>query len=266
MNKLDLRGISPWFAADIHLGEPVPETACRFYEFLACARQKADALVLCGDIFDVWIGDDHALQHPPAWLHEAMQHLRATAHDIPLWLMRGNRDFLMGTALAQALGARLLEAPVRLATDAGDILLAHGDEYCLDDPAYQRFRRIVHVRWIQQAFLGLPLALRRRIAAWTRARSRRARSRKPLEIMDVRPQAILQALRTADCRQMIHGHTHRPAIHALTLDGAPAARYVLPDWELDHATPPRWGWISIDADGIHLHQQESWDPAAAPLA
>ncbi|CAM5223232.1 UDP-2,3-diacylglucosamine hydrolase OS=Castellaniella defragrans OX=75697 GN=lpxH PE=3 SV=1 [Castellaniella defragrans] len=251
MNNIRFRG-AVWIASDIHLGEAVPRTAQAFYEFLAKARQEADALILCGDIFDAWIGDDHALKDPPPWLARAVQELSATARALPLWLVHGNRDFLMGNALAQALGARLLDAPVRLSTDAGDILLAHGDEYCTDDHAYQRFRRIVHTRWIQALFLALPLRLRRAIARWARARSRQARHGKTMGIMDVTPRSVTEALQASGCTQMIHGHTHRPDVHALTVNGQAARRYVLPDWEYDHAQPVRGGWIVVDAAGINL--------------
>ncbi|CDM23441.1 UDP-2,3-diacylglucosamine diphosphatase [Castellaniella defragrans 65Phen] len=243
-----------WVASDIHLGEAVPQTARAFYDFLGRARREAGTLILCGDLFDAWIGDDHALRRPPRWLATALDELRATAGALPLWLARGNRDFLMGRALADALGARLLEAPAVLDTDAGPILLAHGDEFCTDDLAYQRFRRIVHTPWIQRIFLALPLGARRAIAARARARSRQARRSKPMAIMDVNPAAVAQALRAAGCDTLIHGHTHRPAVHALELDGRAARRYVLPDWEFDHDAPPRGGWIEIDAAGIRLEQ------------
>ncbi len=251
MNKQALRG-TVWIASDIHLGEAVPKTARAFYEFLDRARRHADALILCGDLFDAWIGDDHALREPPAWLAAALGELRATASAIPLWMARGNRDFLMGRALTDALGARLLDTPAILNTDAGPILLSHGDEFCTDDLAYQRFRRIVRTPWIQYVFLALPLSLRRAIAARARARSRQARKTKSMAIMDVNPAAIAQALREAGCDILIHGHTHRPAMHALNLDGRAARRYVLPDWECDHDAPRRGGWIEIDATGIRL--------------
>jgi len=253
LNKLALRG-AVWVASDIHLGEAVPQTARAFYDFLDRARQQADALVLCGDLFDAWIGDDHALRHPPAWLAAALGELAATARAIPLWLARGNRDFLMGRALADALGARLLDAPAILDTDAGPILLAHGDEFCTDDLAYQRFRRIVRTPWVQHVFLALPLGLRRAIAARARARSRLARRAKSMAIMDVNPAAVAQALRAAGCSTLIHGHTHRPAIHDLELDGRAARRFVLPDWEFDQDAPHRGGWIEIDAAGIRLQR------------
>lgn len=249
MNNIRFRG-AVWIASDIHLGDSVPHTAGAFYTFLAWARRDADALILCGDIFDAWIGDDHALRQPPPWLAEAITQLRTTAQAIPLWLVHGNRDFLMGPALARALGARLLDTPAVLGTDAGDILIAHGDEYCVDDIHYQRFRRIVHTPWIQSLFLALPLGLRRAIARGARARSRRARGRKTMKIMDVQPQAIERVLGEAGCTQMIHGHTHRPALHEMSVAGRPARRYVLPDWDFDQADPARGGWIEVDAQGI----------------
>ena len=253
MNKQAIRG-TVWIASDIHLGAAVPQTAAAFYAFLDRARHEADALILCGDIFDAWIGDDHALQAPPGWLADALNALRATAQAMPLWLVRGNRDFLMGRALADALGARLLDAPVLLDTDAGPVLLAHGDEFCTDDLAYQRFRHIVHTPWVQRVFLSLPLRLRRAIAARARARSRQSRSTKTMAIMDVNPGAVAQALRAAGCTTLIHGHTHRPAVHTLDLDGRTAHRHVLPDWEFDHATPGRGGWIEIDDQGIRMER------------
>lgn len=258
MNKITIRG-NLWIASDIHLGAGVPRTNRAFYDFLALARGRADSLILCGDIFDAWIGDDHGLHNPPGWLAQALHELRLTAQAIPLWLMRGNRDFLLGPALAQALGAQLMPAPTRLDSDAGLILLAHGDEYCTDDLGYQRFRRIVHTGWIQRLFLALPLRLRRSIACWARARSRRARGHKPAYIMDVNAAAIAQALKAADCLVLIHGHTHRPAAHTIMLGEQAGQRHVLPDWDFDHARPTRGGWISVTTDGI---QQHPW-PAAS---
>ena len=249
MNNQAIPGVV-WIASDIHLGAAVPQTARAFYAFLDRARHEADALILCGDIFDAWIGDDHALHAPPDWLAEALDQLRATAQTIPLWLVHGNRDFLMGRALADALGARLLDAPAVLDTDAGPVLLAHGDEFCTDDLAYQRFRRIVHTRWIQRVFLALPLRLRRAIAARARARSRQSRHTKSMAIMDVNAAAVAQALREAGCTTLIHGHTHRPAVHTLDLDGGTAHRHVLPDWEFDRDAPARGGWIEISRQGI----------------
>ncbi|MER1966107.1 UDP-2,3-diacylglucosamine diphosphatase [Castellaniella sp. GW247-6E4] len=255
MNKLTLPG-TVWIASDIHLGEHNPGTAAVFLHFLERARREADALILCGDVFEAWIGDDHALHNPPDWLSGALEALRDTARGIPLWLGRGNRDFLMGAALARSLGAQLLDDEVLLSTAAGTALLAHGDQYCTDDIGYQRLRRVVRTAWVQCAFLALPLALRRRIAAWARARSHRARAMKTMRIMDVNPQAVERALAAAGCSVLIHGHTHRPGMHELNAGGRACRRFVLPDW--DHDQPPRrGGWLVLDAGGPRLVLDES---------
>src|SRR5690606_16785141 len=115
-----------------HLSDAHPETRQAFISFLDRASSQADALFLCGDIFDVWIGDDLATENPPPWLAEVVLAMRQTAGKIPLWLGRGNRDFLMGEALAAHVGAKLLPDALVLATSAGNILLSHGDQYCTD--------------------------------------------------------------------------------------------------------------------------------------
>ncbi|MFA5662794.1 UDP-2,3-diacylglucosamine diphosphatase [Castellaniella sp.] len=252
MNTLVLPG-TIWLAADVHLGEHGPQTARAFSRFLQAASGQADALILCGDLFDAWIGDDDALRYPPAWLQAAVQALRQAAAAVPLYLMHGNRDFLMGPALASYLGAHLLAAPLRLQTDAGPLLLAHGDEYCVDDVGYQRFRRIVRQAWVQRLFLKLPLAWRRAAARQARQRSQRAQRAKTMQIMDVNPRAVSAALRIAGCTTLVHGHTHRPAVHRFELDGQPAQRHVLPDWMHEPPGPSRGGWITIDGGGLTLH-------------
>lgn len=253
MNKLTAPG-RLWIASDVHLGPESPATAAAFHAFLAQAAHKADALILAGDIFDAWIGDDVALASPEPWLQASIAALQQVSARIPLWIGHGNRDFLIGPRLARHLGARLLTGPTRIETATGPILLAHGDEYCLDDHKYQRFRRIVRNRRVQAAYLALPLRTRKAIAAWARGRSRDANQYKSQNIMDVTPQAIQAAMRQAgnEVHTLIHGHTHRPARHALAVDGRECERVVLPDWELDHADPPRGGWVEIDEDGVHL--------------
>src|SRR5690606_16083182 len=132
-----------WIASDIHLGPATPATAQAFHAFLDQACAQADALILCGDIFDAWIGDDFALASPPDWLAATLAKFQQVSEKIPLWLGRGNRDFLIGSTLATHVGAQLLPDPVILDSDAGTILLSHGDEYCTNDRNYQCFRRLV---------------------------------------------------------------------------------------------------------------------------
>lgn len=248
LNKLRLAG-SVWLASDIHLGPQTPATQRAFHAFLDQACTEADSLLLCGDIFDAWIGDDLALAAPPQWLAQTLQKLSQVAAAIPLWIGRGNRDFLMGAELAKHLGAHLLPDACCLDTDHGDILLSHGDEYCTDDHAYQRFRRIVRNRAIQRLFLSLSLNVRRKIAEWARSRSMAANRYKATHIMDVAPDAIAHAFNTTGIRTMVHGHTHRPAFHSVQIGTQTCTRIVLPDWDYDHAKPPRGGWLCINRNG-----------------
>ncbi|KAA0910503.1 UDP-2,3-diacylglucosamine diphosphatase [Pusillimonas sp. ANT_WB101] len=265
MNNLAIAG-KVWVASDIHLGPHVPATARAFYQFLDEARANADALMLCGDIFDAWIGDDVATTCPPDWLAEALSNLRQVSASIPLWLGRGNRDFLLGKPFADTVGARMLPDVVCLDTDAGRVLLSHGDEYCTDDAGYQRFRRLVRNPVIQSVFLKLSLGVRRRVANMARKRSKASNQYKSAHIMDVSTSAVEQAFRDAGVAYMVHGHTHRPAIHALDIDGQPCQRFVLPDWDYDHSGAPRGGWLIIDENGLHLHQAPLFDqgPSGIP--
>ncbi|MBV6273445.1 UDP-2,3-diacylglucosamine diphosphatase [Alcaligenaceae bacterium CGII-47] len=256
MNKLSLPG-TVWIASDIHLGDESPATARAFYRFLALARDQADAVILCGDIFNAWIGDDYAREDPPQWLAEALTHFRQTAAHIPLWMGRGNRDFLMSRALTDMLGAELLPDTVKLHTLAGTMLLSHGDEYCTDDHAYQRLRKILRSTWFRKIFLMQGLPLRRRIADWGRQRSKRSRGHKTMQIMDVNPLAITHAIEQSGCDTLIHGHTHRPAIHHIQVQGRSCTRIVLPDWDYEHQ-PPRAGWLILDAQGPHLVQDTNF--------
>ena len=254
MNKLSLPG-TIWFASDLHLGPQVPATFDAFAAFLEAAAEEASALVLPGDIFDAWIGDDVILAAPP-WLAGVQAALSRTSARIPLWLGRGNRDFLLGQAFADAVGTKLLPDSVVLATDYGDVLLSHGDEYCTDDAAYQQFRAMVRNPQWQEQFLAKTIPERLAMAAQARGESMSANQAKSAEIMDVNPAAVAQAFRDTGVTLMIHGHTHRPARHVLDIDGKVCERWVLPDWDCDHTESPRGGWLVLDQDGPALYDME----------
>lgn len=242
-----------WVASDIHMSDQTPATTHAFLDFLNHAATHADALFLPGDIFDVWIGDDLALRDPPDWLEPILDALARTSQHTRLYLGRGNRDFLMGHALARRVGAQLLPESVVLQTDIGPVLLSHGDEYCTADRAYQRFRRLVRNPLVQRAFLALGLGVRRSLADWARRRSQQHNEYKSMAIMDVEASAVDAAFRRSDCGIIVHGHTHRPAIHDHAIDGRRVQRIVLPDWDFDHSAVARGGWLAIDADGLELH-------------
>jgi len=240
----------------MHLGPAVPATQEAFEAFLQAAADEAAALLLPGDIFDAWIGDD-VIRAAPPWLARALAALRQAASRIPVYLGRGNRDFLMGEELAQAVGARLLPEPVLLETDAGTVLLSHGDEYCTDDTAYQQFRAMVRdPRW-QAEFLARSIPERLQMAQQARGESQAANQDKSMEIMDVNADAVAAAFRDSGVSLMVHGHTHRPGRHVLAIDGRKCERWVLPDWECDHARPPRGGWLAIDRDGLQFYDLDA---------
>ncbi|BEG75168.1 UDP-2,3-diacylglucosamine diphosphatase [Achromobacter xylosoxidans] len=255
MNKIALPG-PVWLASDLHLGPATPATAEAFLAFLQAAEEEAAALLLPGDIFDAWIGDD-VIRAAPPWLATALTALRATASRIPLWLGRGNRDFLIGEELAGAVGARLLPEPALLQTDYGDVLLTHGDEFCTDDAAYQQFRQMVRNPQWQAAFLAKTIPERLAMAQQARGESQMANQSKSMEIMDVNAAAVEQAFRDSGVALMVHGHTHRPARHVLEVDGSKRERWVLPDWDCDHVSPPRGGWLVIDRDGLQFYDLEA---------
>jgi UDP-2,3-diacylglucosamine hydrolase len=228
-------------ASDLHLpAEPSPLRE-GFLHWLAGPARQASAVYLLGDLFEVWIGDDLGL----AVYAEEIAALRTlTAAGTPVYVQRGNRDFLLGAAFERASGARLLADPQRLVLGGVPTLLSHGDQWCTADVGYLRWRRFAHTGWIQRLFLALPPRWRQRIAGDVRQRSRVETARKPAAITDVDPQAVLAAMRAAGVTRVIHGHTHRPQLHRLELDGQPAERLVLPDWR-----PGVMGGWAIEAGG-----------------
>ena len=255
-NKLALPEGPVWLASDLHLSADTPATQAAFLGFLQRAADEAAALLLPGDIFNVWIGDD-VIADPPPWLGEALAGMKAAAARLPLYLGHGNRDFLMGKRLVGELGAHLLPDSVLLQTSYGEVLLSHGDEYCTDDVVYQRWRAKIRKPWVQKLFLMRSLAWRLDYARKAREKSMQVKRGTPLEIMDVNQDAVQAAMSESGASLMVHGHTHRPARHVFAVDGRRCERWVLPDWDLDHAGPPRGGWLVIDRQGLRAHDLES---------
>jgi len=230
------------FISDLHLQESHPRTAEAFFRFLAERARHAGRLYLLGDIFEYWAGDDD-LGAP--FNQRIVDALRALADaGVALYWLAGNRDFLAGAGFARAAGLTLLAEP-HVATIGGRrIALVHGDAECTGDAKYMEFRAMVREPAWQQQFLALPLAQRKAIIAGLREGSREAHTTKSYEMMDVTPDAVAQLFDATGADVVIHGHTHRPALH----EEGGRRRYVLPDWELD-AEPQRGGWIAVDAGG-----------------
>lgn len=215
------------FIADLHLCTEEPAITAGFLRFLAGDARQADALYILGDLFEAWIGDDD-----PTPLHrEIAAAIKAVADaGVPCYFIHGNRDFLLGKRFARESRLILLAQEKVLELYGRRVLIMHGDTLCTDDRGYQAFRAKVHQRWLQTVFLALPLFIRQRIAAKMRAGSKAANSSKSLTIMDVNAHAVVAELEKYQVQWLIHGHTHRPAVHELTANGQPAFRVVLGAW------------------------------------
>jgi len=219
--------VSTLFISDLHLDDARPRIVEDFERFCAGEARTADALYILGDLFEAYIGDDDdaALNARVA----TALHGVADA-GVPVHFIAGNRDFLLGEAYARRCGMQLLDDGTIVDVYDTPTLILHGDVLCSDDAAYLAFRRQVRDPAWQAAFLARPLAERRAFAAQARDASRAHTSTIDMAIMDVNQTAVEAALRNAGVTRMIHGHTHRPAIHDFTLDGKPAQRIVLGDW------------------------------------
>lgn len=230
------------FISDLHLQASHPRTQEAFLRFLREHAAHAERLYLLGDIFEYWAGDDDIADPFNAGIISALRAL-SDAGTAVYWLA-GNRDFLVGPAFAEAAGLTPLQEPHLIETGGRRIALVHGDAECTQDTKYMAFRAQVREPGWQAQFLGMPLAQRKAIIAGLREGSREAQSGQDYQIMDVTPEAVEEVFARLDASVIIHGHTHRPAVHA----HGDRLRYVLPDWELD-AEPRRGGWIALCADG-----------------
>lgn len=215
------------FISDLHLDASRPDATLAFQRFLTGRAASAGALYVLGDLFEAWIGDDD--DDPLA--REIIQALaQLTSGGVPAWFAHGNRDFLVGDEFVRSTGVKLLPQSSVIELGGERVLLMHGDSLCTDDHDYQEFRTMVRNPKWQAQFLTLPLGARRALAAQARDASRISTSGKPMAIMDVNASAVAQAMRANGVRRLIHGHTHRPAVHEFSLDGEPATRTVLGDW------------------------------------
>jgi len=215
------------FVSDLHLDASEPASGAQFQQFLAGTARGAEALYILGDLFETWIGDDDDESYR-AGICAALAGL--TAAGVPCYVMHGNRDFLLGRGFEQRTGTFLISDPLIVELQGEPVLLTHGDALCTADHAYQRLRALVRApRW-QRRFLALPLDVRRALAARARSGSRRHMARIGEQITDVDDEAVRAAMRACGVRSLVHGHTHRPAVHALTLEGADARRIVLGAW------------------------------------
>jgi UDP-2,3-diacylglucosamine hydrolase len=220
------------FISDLHLDADRPETTGQFYDLLANQCRGIEALYILGDLFEAWIGDDD-----DSALALGVQNALAecSASGTRIFVQRGNRDFLLGARFADAIGAQLLPDYAVITCAGEPALLMHGDLLCTQDTAYQQFRAQVHNPAWQAQMLSQSLVARRAYAEQARlgsqAHQQQLKMNQQLEtITDVTPSEVLQTMQRYGVRRLIHGHTHRPARHALEINGHPAERIVLGDW------------------------------------
>jgi len=229
--------------SDLHLARERPAAAAAFDAFARGPAREAAGVYILGDLFDAWVGDEQ--RHEP-FARSIVDSLRGISDaGVPLFVARGNRDFLLGEDFARDAGATLLDEHTIVDLGGTATLLTHGDELCIDDVGYQRFRRWSRDPRQQRRLLRLPYRVRRWIAGWLRRGSRAATARKPESILDVNAGAVENAFRRCDVTRMIHGHTHRPAQHSSIVDGTTRSRIVLADWD------DRGHYLAVDVAGIH---------------
>lgn len=232
-----------FFVSDLHLSEAIPHTVAAFEHFVQVTAAQADSVFILGDLFEYWIGDD-MLVEPFAARMAALMHT-LSERGIALYIMHGNRDFLLGKRFMKAAGAIWLPDPLVITAFGTRIALAHGDALCTADRGYQLFRGFARSRLAQMLFLAWPLRWRQTLAERMRSDSEAGRMRPASPKYDVTRQAVAALFKATKTATIIHGHTHRPARHR----EADGTRWVLPDWELDHGER-RGGYLRIDADGI----------------
>jgi UDP-2,3-diacylglucosamine hydrolase len=224
--------VATLFISDLHLDSSRPEITALFLDFLRGEATQAEALYILGDLFEAWIGDDDDSELART-IVAALRDLRKSG--VPVFVLRGNRDFLLGPAFAASTGAQLLADPCVINLCGQPTLLMHGDLLCSDDLAYLAFRQQVRTPQWQEDFLAQPLEQRRAFAGQARqasqARQAGLRDDGALEaITDVSSATVEGTMTRFGVTRLIHGHTHRPDIHALRVAGHSAHRIVLGDW------------------------------------
>lgn len=227
------------FISDLHLEESRRDITDAFLTFLDSRAAHASSLYILGDFFEAWIGDD---EHTPLQQEVAGALRKLTDSGIALYLMHGNRDFLLGEDYCNRIGGTLLDDPTMVNLHGTPTLLMHGDSLCTADVEYQKFRTSMRNKQWQEMFLKRPLKDRQLVARQLRQMSTAKNQGKQQSIMDVTPDEVVRVMEEHGVQQLIHGHTHRPAVHELQANGQPARRFVLGDWD-SHV----W-WIEADDD------------------
>ncbi|AUG41932.1 UDP-2,3-diacylglucosamine diphosphatase [Pseudomonas chlororaphis] len=240
--------------SDLHLEEERPDITRAFLDLLGGRARSAQALYILGDFFEVWIGDD-AMTPYQLSICQALRELSDSGTQV--FLMHGNRDFMLGKAFCKAAGAILLKDPSVVDFYGEPVLLMHGDSLCTRDEAYMRMRRYLRNPVSLWILRHLPLRTRHKLARKLRNESRAQTRMKANDIVDVTPDEVPRIMQEFKVRTLVHGHTHRPAIHKLQIGDQAAKRIVLGDWD-------RQGWaLQVDEQGFQL---AAFDFVPSPLA
>jgi len=241
--------VTTLFISDLHLDGSRPDITDQFLEFLQREAATARTLYILGDLFEAWIGDDD----PDPDKRRALAAIKAvTSRGVACYVMHGNRDFLLGRRFCRDTGAQLLADGTIVDVYGRRVLLMHGDTLCTDDPAYQRLRRIVRNPLVKLFLRSLSLRQRQRLAEKMRAGSKahiESMDKAAPYIMDVNAGAVANAFRQNHVDCIVHGHTHRPAVHELEVDGRKVTRIVLGDW-YDQGSVLRWNPGGFELVGL----------------
>lgn len=236
--------MSTLFISDLHLNPANPELIALTLEFLGSQTRNIQALYILGDLFNSWIGDDLVADE---FLPVIDKFQQLSQQGVKIYLMVGNRDFLLGDEFSKQAGCQILTDPTIIDLYGTPTLLMHGDTLCTDDTAYQRYRYWTRISFLQQLFLKLPLRFRQGIANKIKQKSQEQKQFKSSMIMDVNQQTVMDTMQNHAVYQLIHGHTHRPAIHEFSIADHATRRIVLGDWSTDG-----FSMLRCDDDNIEL--------------
>ena len=229
--------------ADLHLEADRPDITQCFYDFLIATAQHKDqyqALYILGDLFEVWVGDDNKTQ----FNQDVASAIKSFSTHIPVYFIHGNRDFLLGKKYAQSAGMTLLPELHQISQFDKNIVFMHGDQLCLDDVDYQKFRKKSRSWWWKAMMLSLPLSFRQKKARNIRSQSQQNKMTKSQEIMDVAEREVTRVITNTKCDYLIHGHTHRPNIHQYQQ----SKRVVVGDWYTQGSV------LEVSKEGVKLKQ------------
>ena len=234
------------FIADLHLSGDRPNITRAFNQFLEGLPEDIGELFILGDLFEIWIGDDDPSHFSKAIIQSIK---RVSQSGIRTYFQPGNRDFMVGKRFLKETGCRLLPDFSVHSIRGHKVLLTHGDLLCIDDVRYQRYRRRIQFPPVTWCIQHMPLKARQKLGSKIRSTSLEQVSNKSENIMDVNLDEVIRRMDQFDCNLMIHGHTHRPKVHNLEVQGEPSKRYTLGDWDTH-----LW-WVEVDSEKLELRSQ-----------